>query len=648
VGVRKSAVDRNWVNERGEIQGDVTETRRKDYIRNNIRDFGRNKNYDHRVVVNYTLPIRYLPGMDWINMRAQYSADYAWTRASINADSLGNVIQNNQARSFNATFNFDKLYNKSKYFKSLDQRAPRRRTPRKRGDEQDKDDSKSTNSRKKRSSNKARVASVPEKLLVRPLLSLRNIKFTYKENLGTVVPGFLPSTTYLGMASGFNTPGWGFVAGLQPNIDKNNPDNWLLNASRNEWISPSIFQNQQVIQNNTQNYEARVELEPWRDFKINVNFKKQFTENHQEDFINTSGNPNDPIFRQLALRDIGSFEVTYFAMNTLFDDNIRGIFNQFSDNRVIISGRHANRDPSFPEFVSHEKDGNEYARGFGRQHTNVLIPAFIAAYTGQDANEVELDLHGQVGARTYIPKPNWDLRYNGLSKIPMFRDLFNNVNITHGYRSTLRVSRFSTDLQYQEENPFLIDPLINTKNYFARFEIPEIIITEQFSPIIGIDVKTKNNMNLNFEWKKTRNLLLSIGLGQLTETRATELVFGLGFTKSNVNIGFLTGGQERNRRGRKTDDNVDDQPSNNRGGVNNSRGRELTFNLDFAMRDDVTWIHKFDDGATEEPIRGLQSIRFSPSVDYDVNKNLTLRMFFDYNSSITSIQGGITASFILN
>ena len=654
VGVRKTAADRNWVNEKGEIQSVVTEASRKDYIRNNIRDFGRNKNYDHRVVVNYTLPIRYLPYMDWVSMRAQYSADYAWTRASINADSLGNVIQNNQARSFNATFSFDKLYNKSKYLKSLDQRAPRRRSSRNNKEEDDKSKETATNSRSKKNSNKARVASGAEKFFVRPLLSLRSLKFTYKENLGTVVPGFLPQTTYLGMASGFNTPGWGFVAGLQPDISKSNPNNFLLNAADNNWISKSIYQNQQVIQNNTQNYEARVELEPWRDFKINVNFKKQFVENHTEDFINTTGNPNDPFFRQLALRDIGSFEVTYFAMNTLFNENIRSLFSEFSANRSIISYRLPNANGA----GIHELDGESYAQGYGRQQNDVLIPAFIAAYSGQDANLVPLDLQQEVGARNYIPKPNWDLKYNGLSKLPMFSDIFSNVNITHGYKSTLRVSRYSSDLQFKDDDPYFVDPLVNTKNYFARLEIPEIIISEQFSPIIGLDVKTKNNMNLNFEWKKTRNLLLSLGLGQLTEARATEYVFGFGFTKENVNIGFLTGGNSQGRRGSRTSDAPqDDQQTSNRGGVTNSRGRELTFNVDFALRDDVTWIHKFDDGASEKPIRGLKTIRFNPSIDYDVNENLTLRMFFDYSNSkpylstsypITSIQGGITASFILN
>jgi len=163
---------------------------------------------------------------------------------------------------------------------------------------------------------------------------------------------------------------------------------------------------------------------------------------------------------------------------------------------------------------------------------------------------------------------------------------------------------------------------------------------------------------LSVEWKKTRNLLLSIGLGQLTESRSTEYVFGFGFTKENVNIGFLSGGNKGGRRAQnRAEEELPEEPSSNRGRVNNSRGRELSFNLDFALRDDVTWIHKLDDGATEKALRGLKSIRFNPSVDYDLNENLTLRMFFDYSNSkpylstsypITSIQGGLTASFILN
>ena len=40
----------------------------------------------------------------------------------LNTLSLGNVIQNNQSRSVNADLDFVKLYNKSKYLKSINNR----------------------------------------------------------------------------------------------------------------------------------------------------------------------------------------------------------------------------------------------------------------------------------------------------------------------------------------------------------------------------------------------------------------------------------------------------------------------------------------------------------------------------------------------
>ena len=44
-----------------------------------------------------------------------------------------------------------------------------------------------------------------------------------------------------------------------------------------------------------------------------------------------------------------------------------------------------------------------------------LVPAFLAAYTDQDPNAVDLNIFN-----TGV-KPNWRITYNGLSKLPAFR-----------------------------------------------------------------------------------------------------------------------------------------------------------------------------------------------------------------------------------
>ena len=83
---------------------------------------------------------------------------------------------------------------------------------------------------------------------------------------------------------------------------------------------------------------------------------------------------------------------------------------------------------------------------------------------------------------------------------------------------------------------------------------------------------------------------------------------------------------------------------------------DLTFTFDFSYRDDLTGNHRFGDESNFEITRGLRSLRFSPSVDYDVNDNLNLRLFFDYSFTnprisnsfpITSTRGGVVVQFTL-
>jgi len=639
----------------------------RDIIGDNIRDGGRMKNYNQGISLNYTLPFKYLPGLDWITMRAQYDGDYIWTAGSLllnntieaqnNPDVLdkqvvGNIIQNNQRRSLNATFAFDKLYDKIPFLKAISKK-PRRTSSRARAGSP-----RPANNDRVSSRRREREASTIEKIFIRPLLALREFKFTYSEDLSTVIPGFLESPKYLGNNAG--APGYDFAFGLQPDLDS-----YLSDAAQNNWISKNPFQNQQVHQSSRQNYEGKLELEPWADFTIDVDFRKTYVENHAEDFLYKS---NTDSYERLGRRDYGSYELTYWAIQTLFNDDIEALFRQFEKNRIAISERLRTENPNLPGQTSpnlpHDKDGPLYVQGYGRQNQQVLIPAFISAYTGADPALIDLDLTTQISQRSFIPKPTWQLRYNGFNKLPWFKDIFSSMSISHGYNSTLQVNSFQTDLQYDQADPFFIDPLVASKNYFSRYEIPELVVSEQFVPIFGIDLKTKNDININAEFAKTRNLQFSLGLGQLTEGRSTEYTFGFGWTLDNVNIGFLTGKKLRVPKvkvGVDTDGGLsvgdkEEEPAGNDRGVNNEQNKmNITFN--FSYRDDVTFIHEFDSGASSQATRGLKSLQIGPALEYDVNKNFTLRAFVDYSKTkpylstsfpVTTIQGGVTARFNLN
>ncbi len=651
------------VDERGEEKGkvgEVTNREIKDYTANNIKDFGRTKSYSHNLNINYNVPLKNIPILDFASLKAQYNADFYWEAASLNVDTLGNVIQNGQNRQLNLNFDFEKLYRKSNYLKQIDtgkNSSANRSSSRSRATTTPKSGDSKDDSKKEK---KEREISAAEKIMLRPILLVRNIKMTYKEDLSTIVPGFVNKTSILGMNPDFTAPGWDFVAGIQPNIDPADRSNWLYQGAEEGWFSKSRFLNQQVNQSKQQNFDARIELEPVRDFEIDIFFRKKYSNNHLEEFKNTTDAFN-PLYQQIALNDIGSFEITYFSMNTFFNNDLKGLFDNFQSSRETISQRLAVRaaEAGAANALDPHNIDEGYQYGLGRQSDQVLVPAFIATYTGINPTDVDLDFVNTISLWNYIPAPNWEVNYNGFSKLDLFKDIFSSFNIKHGYKSVMRVNNFNSDPVYnnlivQGASTIYTQLEQQSQNYFSRLEIPQLTISEQFSPLIGIDIKTKTDLNLNFEYRKARELGMNFNGKELVESNTEEIVFGFGYTFENVDIPFLTGsGKQKKKKDPNKDSRI--KIGGDTGKITDNRGKELLVNVDFSFRDDVVWNYSIDGPA--DKTRGSQSIRINPSMEYDVNQNLGLRLFFDYSRTIpvvntsyplTNAQGGLTLRFKLN
>ena len=337
-------------------------------------------------------------------------------------------------------------------------------------------------------------------------------------------------------------------------------------------------------------------------------------------------------------------------MQTLFQDgfnNMVALFDRYENNRSVISQQLGTG--------VHTEDGSEYTNGFGEAQREVLIPAFLSAYTDRDPIEFLNSREGDIFKT--IPRPNWRLTYNGLSKLPWFKNIFKSVSITHGYKSTLTVNSFETNQQYVNENPFGSQNLNNFGNYYTRFDIPALTITEQFSPLIGIDIKTINDMTFRVDFKKSRNLDADFQTNVLTENRTTEYVAGFGYRLKDVIIPFLTGKKKKKKGSKKSTKKASPGGRGARGANSNvPKGNDLNIKFDFSFRDNITINHYLDQDLAE-PTRGTRDISINPSVDYQVNKRLNLRLFFDYRKTvpktsaaypITNTAGGITVRFSLN
>ncbi len=678
-----SPADRQWVDQAGSplsesgtsYDDQVSDNPNfvSEYRNRNLRDLGRSKNYNHNITATYTLPFKLIPGMDWITAKADYKAGYQWEGgALITIDKagtlLGNTISNNQGRSGNVTFSFDKLYSKIPYLKTIDKgKAGRKRAGRSRTRSKSKDALGASDDKKKGDKNDKKKKedtgpSTLEKILVRPLLALRDVKFSYKEDQSTFLPGFMPQSNLLGMSRGFSAPGWAFIGGIQPNLDSNDDNNYLKRNIVNGYFNSSQNFSDEIVQMRRHNFDLKIGIEPFKDFDIDVTFRKDYQETHTEVFKNKS-DPGDPIeFVQNAGYDFGSFEATYSGLSTLFKNN-GDLYQNFIDLREQVSNELPG-DPSIP----FSDDFPNYKLGYGPDNSRVLIPAFLGAYTNKTIDDIDVNasIDETIKDYNYIPKPNWTIKYDGLSKLSIFKDVLNSFSLTHGYKSSIRVNRFNSQPEYIDNlEPGQTQTLKTNGNYYSRVEVPTISIDEQFAPVLGINLKTKTDLELNFEYRKSRRLDLGIAAGNLTEILGTEYIAGFAYTIKDFKGFGKKKKSKRKKKDQETDDKSDPQTTDKsktkkrgRGGnVKSSRGRNITMNFDFSYSDDVTWIYRFKEELEAQPQRGQVRLFINPYIDYEMNENLNLRFFFEYSKTKpysrtsfdrTNMEGGITVQFKLN
>ncbi len=655
-----------------------------------LRNGGRNKAYQHRFDVNYTLPTKQIPYLDFLTVTAQYAGSYNWNAGALNLqDSLGNVIANGQQRQIRGDINFEQLYRNFKYLEKI-QAGPEaarggrgggnRRLPG--GQENDPsltdptetpattdptagEDSDATREAK-RKAKRERQVSLGERVAIRPFLLLRRGSVTYSEEFGTTLPGWLPQTKYLGLSEGFSQPGWDFVGGIQPDIRNSfgQPQSQDYLFQRQEFFASAITLNQQVFQTYSQTLAAQLTIEPFRDFKIDIDLSKRYSQNHSEFFKDTLLGTAES-FARLVPADVGSYAVSYGALSTLFGTNADDLFTAFQDRRVEFSERF-NTDGLPHQDTSYANRG--YFNGFGPEHQEVVMASFLSTYAGIDPNETDLNVFN------VMPKPNWRVSYNGLARLKPFAKTFTTFSLTHSYKSSLTVNSFNTNLLY--DGPTSVNPA--TRSYFARLVIPNLVLTETFSPLIGVDARLKNEMSIRFSVNKARNLGMSFVDNTLAERLSEEWSFGYGYVVKNVDLlrylglsaktaeklQIKTGGKDAEEPA--VQDPLADDPDakkkrkkkngrTTRGG--NPIGNDLDLQLDVRFSDDVTQNRQLDQANSTQATRGSTSFTFSPSAEYEVNKQLSLRLFVDYRSQTprlstsfrtTNTQAGLTLRFKLN
>jgi len=584
--------------------------RGKDSLWRNFWRGGRTTNYRHTGTLTYTWPTSKFPILDWTTVRTAYTAKYEWVAASLLARELGNKLIIGQNRNINGEFNFDQLYNKWKFLRNVSALQGQPQQPS--GGRNNPRDT--AGRRAPRNPDEPRQIGAIPRFLVGLGTSLKRVGIQYTTDMGTLLPGYMDSTRALGMNFRSSSPGWRYIFGYQPDTSEINK------LGQRGLLTRSQLFNELIQQRYNQKLTITAQFQPIRDLTIDVNLDKSFEKNYSELYKDTSANQTAGLqrFNPYAA---GSFSISYLSYQTLFtkfDPNeVSATFRQFEANRQVLSQRLGIMNP----YVTTAPGPDGYVRGYGRYAQDVVIPAFIAAYTNKDPNSVALLKNNNPSLSSnpfagLLPKPNWALTYTGLSRIPALEKIFTNFTIRHGYNSTLSMNQFNTTLLFQDSLrvgfPKFIDSV--SGNYVPYFLVPNVTIDERFAPLLEMDMTFTNQLSARFEYKKSRTLSLSLADYQLAENRSTEYSIGINWRKRGVP--FLRN-LKIGRDGKKLDN-------------------DITFRFDFSVRDDATANTKLDQN-TAFPAAGQKVVRLAPTIDYVLNNRINLKLYFENNRVIPKL-----------
>jgi cell surface protein SprA len=524
---------------------------------------GRPDHYHQKLNATYKIPVNKIPYLNFITADYGYTADFDWQASSQSPavrDNIGNLIQNTNKHNINTTFNFARFYRDIKLENLIKKKNKRRQTPKglPRGPRQ-------VNNTKKKTVGQKIIKGVYDLVT-----SVKTGKISYTENNGQLLPGYVPEFGF------FGGPTTSFAFGSQVDIRTRALQNgWLISRAPND-----EYFNKTYSRTHYNKLDYNFSLKPFKDFNIEVRGNKIKTRDlaQQLDVV-------DNVLQDTPAFETGNFSTSFSMFSTSFKNNDQ-LFQTFKDYRATVANRLAT-ETGLP------------VGGFQENSQQVLLPAFIAAYSGKDPNKVKTGLFRN------IPVPNWNLRYNGLMKFKWFKKNFSNFSVSHGYNSSYTVSSFNNNFQYDAANPTATN---SSGSYHPELLVSAVSLVDEFSPLVKVDMKMRNSFSFIGEIRKDRTLTMNFNNNTLTDIKGVEYVIGIGYVFKDVKMTTRFTGKKETLKG------------------------DINVRADVSLRDNLTLIRSID--VENDQISGGQKLfSLKLTADYRLNSNLTASFYYNHQTS---------------
>ncbi len=655
----------------------------RDSVMMSIRGLGTPWAYNQTFNANYKAPFNQIPILSWITASATYNTTYKWDRGTvIDGISSGNTIINQTTRNLEGRFSLEQFYSKIPYLKKVDERFSSKNSKRGNNNQRPKKEKPKKFSRtlklspdsalvinhklgvknvkvtatttddkpfkieyKVKDKDNVEIQTLGEEnlkftvlevqkeetknfftesaqYLSRVMMSVRSINVKWKHTTSLTVPQFIPEIgDIFGQSTHYDvmSPGLDFAFGFagQSYIEKAMSRNWLMGDESQ--TTPAIY-------SNAKEFNAEIVLEPISGLKITLKGNRTDKRDSQIQFM----------FADPSILYGGSYIKTHIALATAFkgidmNDNYKSeVFEKFLSNIPVVTQRLQEQymGKTYPDrgfLRGTQLAGSTYNIEYGAVNpfsSDVLIPAFMAAYSGKDAKKV--DLNPFPGLKSILP--NWRITYDGLMRIPFFKRVFKSFNLKHNYECTYEVGSYNSYSDWVT----IGDGLGFTKDAVRSGNIPYPIPTspyniatvnlnEKFAPVIGFDATFLNDLSLNLQYDIQRKLSLNPSAGKLVEASSKSFTVGGSYKIANFNQVLKIKAKQQN--------------------VNN----DLTLNLNIKMSNNTSLIREWkiseDDSQgdfskpTAKPQNGTRTWSVNFTANYVLSKRITLGAYFDYQAN---------------
>jgi cell surface protein SprA len=229
------------------------------------------------------------------------------------------------------------------------------------------------------------------------------------------------------------------------------------------------------------------------------------------------------------------------------------------------------------------------------------------------------------------------VRYSGLSDWPLLGSIVESASLTHGYSAEYR-SGYSSVSTVGDTTEASLGQAFRE----PEFKIGQARLSEQYQPLLGVDITWPGNLDTSFKWNRKVETFLRTANLKVEEVKTTQLSGSISYRKRGLRIPVLGLGRLENQIRFSVS-------------VSRSVNDERSYNLQGVLSEEQSTEESLDASQITDPTQDYVTVRkqttrlkVSPELTYRLSDQVTADLLVEYEQfdgdnrqpSYTRINGG--------